>query len=59
MPRWLVSTIIVLGFFALIGLAFLPRNVTVNIEIIDQSEVHHHPKAPHAPAEGPVSPDGG
>jgi hypothetical protein len=33
--------------------------VTVNIEIIDQSEVHHHPKAPHAPAEGPVSPDGG
>ena len=31
MPKWLSSTLIAFGFFALVGLAFLPREVEVTV----------------------------
>lgn len=31
MPKWLSSTLIVIGFLALIALALLPRNVIVTV----------------------------
>jgi hypothetical protein len=41
MPKWLSSMMIVVGFLALIVLAFLPRNVevTVTTNIIDAAEL--------------------
>lgn len=43
MPKWLSALLIVVGFFALVGLAFFPRTINVNIEITDNStsEVFH------------------
>ena len=31
MPKWLSSILIVVGFLALIALAFLPRNIEITI----------------------------
>ena len=31
MPKWLSSTLIACGFFALVGLAFLPREIEVTV----------------------------
>ena len=31
MPKWLSSFLIVIGFLALIGLAFLPRTIEVTV----------------------------
>ena len=31
MPKWLSSFLIVIGFMALIGLAFLPRTIDVTV----------------------------
>ncbi|MHA7872100.1 MAG: hypothetical protein ACX939_07110 [Hyphococcus sp.] len=49
MPRWLSSTMIFIGFIALIVLAILPRhlevNVTTNVKSTNESKsetVHHH-----------------
>ncbi len=51
MPKWLSSLLIAAGFFALVGLAFFPRTVEVNIEITDNSRDEEHYAAPHdAPA---------
>lgn len=33
MPRWLVSFIILVGFLALVALAFVPRTIEVNVNI--------------------------
>lgn len=44
MPRWLVNSLIVLGFLALVGLAFLPRTVTVTVQIEDSSSHQHEPR---------------
>jgi hypothetical protein len=33
MPRWLSSLLIVIGFLALIGLAFVPRSVNVEVNV--------------------------
>ncbi|MDZ7627650.1 MAG: hypothetical protein U5J99_04470 [Parvularculaceae bacterium] len=37
MPKWLSSLVIAAGFFALVGLAFIPRFVEVHITITDNS----------------------
>ncbi len=47
MPKWVSILLIVAGFFALVGLAFLPRVVEINIEINDSSS-HHAVGTPHA-----------
>lgn len=39
MPRWLLSFLIIAGFLALIGLAFLPRSVIVTVNIDDSDVV--------------------
>ena len=31
MPKWLSAALIIIGFLALIGLAFLPRTIEVNV----------------------------
>lgn len=33
MPKWLSTTMIVIGFLALVGLAFFPRNVEINVTV--------------------------
>lgn len=38
MPRWLSSTMIFLGFLALILLALLPRTLSVNVEVNARGE---------------------
>jgi hypothetical protein len=43
MPRWLSNLLIVLGFLALVGLAFLPRVVTVTVQVEDHSSHQHGP----------------
>lgn len=57
MPKWLSALLIVAGFFALVGLAFLPRTINVNIEITDNStsEVFH--TGAHDMAEPKVAPE--
>lgn len=47
MPKWVSVLLVIAGFFALIGLAFLPRVVEVNIEINDSSS-HGVVGTPHA-----------
>lgn len=47
MPKWVSILLVIAGFFALIGLAFLPRIVEVNIEINDSSS-HGVVGTPHA-----------
>lgn len=47
MPKWVSILLIVAGFFALVGLAFLPRVVEINIEINDSS-THGVTGTPHA-----------
>ena len=52
MPKWVSILLVVAGFFALVGLAFLPRVVEVNIEINDSSS-HGVIGTPHAePSKG-------
>ncbi len=51
MPKWLSSFLIIAGFLALVGLAFLPRNVEVAVTITDNSERSGTAPADHgAPA---------
>ncbi|MBY0423158.1 MAG: hypothetical protein K2Q06_12705 [Parvularculaceae bacterium] len=55
MPRWVSTTLIVIGFLALVGLAFVPRNVAVNVTInADDRDVSGHEHA--EPAPNPPSP---
>lgn len=58
MPRWLQSTLTVLGFLALVGLAFMPRFVEVNVVITDQSVHEHHGPADHGAPALPIVPNG-
>lgn len=52
MPKWVSILLVVAGFFALVGLAFLPHVVEVNIEINDSS-THGVVGTPHAePVKG-------
>ena len=37
MPKWVATLLIVAGFFALVGLAFLPRNLEIDVIITDNS----------------------
>jgi hypothetical protein len=37
-PKWLSSLLIVAGFFAIVGLAFMPRNLEVEVIITDHSK---------------------
>ncbi len=56
MPKWLSSTLIVIGFLALVALALLPRNVSVTVVT-----VHTEDAALGAPINEPApndSPDG-
>lgn len=47
MPKWLSSLLVAAGFLALVGLAFLPRSLSINIEINDTSS-HHTIAAPQS-----------
>ena len=50
MPKWLSSLLIVVGFLALVGLAFLPRTIEVNVVTnVDDSDIHHGDYLNHAP----------
>lgn len=56
MPKWLSSFLIIAGFLALVGLAFMPRNVEVAVTITDNSERTGAAPADHgapAPIAGP------
>jgi hypothetical protein len=56
-PKWLSSLLIVAGFFAIVGLAFMPRILEVHVVIYDQSTNtfggpgDHGAPAPIAPPE--------
>ena len=39
MPRWVSTTLIVIGFLAIVGLAFMPRHVEVNVTINSDDRV--------------------
>jgi hypothetical protein len=58
MPKWLSALLIVAGFFALVGLAFFPRTIEVNIEIIDNSRDEAHYPGPHDEAAPLSAPEG-
>jgi hypothetical protein len=54
MPKWLSSLLIVAGIFALVGLAFVPRFIEVNVVIADNSTSNLHAPADHS-APAPVA----
>lgn len=54
MPKWLSAILIVAGFFALFGLAFLPRNLEVNVTITDNSTKNFHAPGDHS-APAPIA----
>jgi len=53
MPNWLSSLLIVAGFVALVGLAFVPRFIEVNVVISDNSTRNLQAPADHS-APAPV-----
>lgn len=61
MPKWLSSTLIVIGFIALIALAVLPREITVtvttNVDDRDESFIVNAGESAHAPPQ--AEEDGG
>ena len=56
MPNWLSSTLIVIGFLALVIVAILPRNVEVNVTTIVKDNVTHNTVNHNAPSQ-PVADD--
>jgi hypothetical protein len=54
MPKWLSSTLIAIGFIALVILAFVPRNVEVNVtNDIHDNEITVNQNGPlHTPPGG-------
>lgn len=70
MPKWLSSLIIFLGFIALIALALLPRNISVDVTTNVKNDTTNHTtinnyKADHngavqapSPEEGETEPEG-
>ena len=56
MPRWLASLMIFIGFIALIGLAFVPRQVTVIVDVdaINESAGANRGDALNAAARSPA-----
>ncbi len=42
MPKWLSSTLIVIGFLALVVVAILPRNVEVTVTTIVRDNITHN-----------------
>lgn len=56
MPRWLSAFLIVVGFLALVAMALLPKNVSVNVTInADDRDVsgREHSVPEPLPAESP------
>lgn len=54
MPKWLSSLLIVAGFFALVGLAFIPRFIEVNVVVADNPTRNLQAPADHG-APAPVA----
>jgi len=52
MPKWLSSTLIVIGFLALVALAIFPKNITVIVDIDSDAAVHNETTVNH---NGPVA----
>lgn len=53
MPRWLSSFLIIVGFLAIVAMALLPKNVSVNVTInADDRTVtgREHTEPPPSPA---------
>jgi hypothetical protein len=55
-PKWVSILLIVAGFFAIVGLAFVPRVLEINIEINDSS-THGVVGTPHAEPAPPADED--
>jgi hypothetical protein len=58
MPRWLSAFLIIVGFLALVAMALLPKNVSVNVTInADDRDVsgreHAAPAESQAPPQSP------
>ena len=56
MPKWLSSTLVVIGFLALVILAILPRNVEVHVTTIVRDNVTHNTVNHNAPS-APIADD--
>jgi hypothetical protein len=62
MPRWLVSFIILVGFLALVGLAFLPRSIHVEVNVDGsyrapgEETTNQNAGEPDAAADGAAAP---
>jgi len=52
--RWLSAMLIIAGFLALVGLAFLPRNLEVNVTITDNSTKNFRAPGGHS-APAPIA----
>lgn len=57
MPKWLSSTLIVIGFLALIIVAILPRNIEVTVTTIVRDNVTHNTINHSGPVPAPPTPD--
>jgi len=52
MPKWLSSSLIVIGFLALVALAILPKNITVIVDVDSDTAIHNETTVNH---NGPVA----
>ncbi|MEZ5919784.1 MAG: hypothetical protein R3C60_00375 [Parvularculaceae bacterium] len=56
MPKWLSSALITIGFLALVWLAFMPRNIEVNVttNVDERGATFNNGGSPlHAPPASP------
>ena len=57
MPRWLSAFLIIVGFLAIVVMALLPKNVSVNVTInADDRAISGREHAEPAPAPPPSEP---
>lgn len=54
MPKWVSTLPVVAGFFALVGLAFLPRNLEVDVILTDNSTSTFGARGDHS-APAPIA----